>query len=467
MHGYQHRGADFIVDTPYCALWADMGLGKTVMSLTALARLFSLFEIGRALVVSRKRVVRDTWPTEAARWSQSRHLRVYNLNGAIRRERVELPDGKIRFVYHVDRDQLLVDADIYLISQEYIPHIVTAWGQHWPYDTVLLDDVKGLKRASSVYYRKLRSIRSRTQRIIELTGTPAPNGLLQIWPQMFLLDGGKRLGKTFTGYQKMFFEPDYNGYDWTPRPGAEKEIHARVSDICLSMSGEDHLDLGEDAVFNDITIPLPGKLKDQYRELEKEFLLALDSGDEVSADTAAILSNKLQQFCNGSIYTEAPEWRAVHALKLDVLEEILDEANGNPILLAYNFIPDKIRIHERFGKRAVRIDAPNFQARWDAGEIPLAVTHPDSAGHGLNLQRGGHIAAWFGLNWSLELYAQFNERIGRTRQVQSRTGKVPIYHRILIDESIDLTIRDTLAGKYVTQSALLHAVKRDIRRRIS
>lgn len=447
-----------------------MGLGKTVSTLTAAVALFDRFEAGRMLVISRKRVIRQTWPMEIQKWQHTHGLRFHHLNGAIRREIVtKNPDGTPRrkplHKYHVDKAKLLVDADVYLISQEYVPHLATTWGQKWPYDVVVLDDMKGLKRASSAYFRKLRSISNRTDYLVELTGTPAPNGLLQIWPQIYLLDNGERLGRTFTQYRDKYFYPDHAGIRWTPREGAAEEIYAKVADICFSLAAEDYLDLGPEPIINDIWIDFPPDLRAQYRELEKEFLIEID-GREIVADNAGVLTGKLQQFCNGAIYTGPKEWVEIHRLKLDALEEVFDEANGNPILLAWNFKHDAERIRRRL-PIATSVDAFDFFRRWDRGEIPLAITHPDSAGHGLNFQFGGHTAAWFGLTWNLEHYDQFNARLGQVRQAQAGFNRPAIYHRILIRDTIDETMaRESLPGKDRDQRSLLNAVKRDIKARL-
>lgn len=444
LHEYQNHAVEFLKHVPFCALWIDMGLGKSVSSLTGLVDMFNEFEIGKVLIIAPKRVSIDTWPEQIEQWEHTKHLTYTVLAG--------LPPKQ--------REAALIDgSDIHILNRENVPWLVKQWGQRWPYDTVVIDESSSFKSSKSQRFKALKKVRGKMNRMIQLTGTPSSNGLLDLWSQVYLLDQGERLGKTFTAYKEKYFTCDYMGYNFTPKPGAEKEIHAKLKDICLTLSAKDYLDLPE-RIDNMIGLDLTTKQRQQYKTLEKEFLLQLEE-ETVTAFNAATLSGKLLQFANGALYIDDQRnWEEVHTAKLDALEEIFNESNGNPILVAYNYKSDLARLKNRFFNAEAIGDNKDTIKRWNKGEIRMLLAHPASAGHGLNLQQGGHVAVWFGLNWSLELYLQFNARLDRQGQT-----KPVIIHHLVIRDSIDETVLRALETKNTTQQSLLNALKKDITKR--
>lgn len=438
----QQRAVEFIKTNPCCALWADMGTGKTVATLTALVDLYDQFEIGRVLVIAPLRVIQNTWPDEIADWAHTRGLTYTIVRGT--------PDERRRLTQQ--------PTDIHLINREMVADLAAMLGKHWPYDTVVIDEASSFKSSKSQRFKSLRSVLPKISRIVELTGTPAGNGLLDLWPQIYLLDRGQRLGRTFTQYRTRYFDSDYMGYKWTPRQGAEDAIHAALSDIVLRLEYPH----STHPVYNMVRVQLPDAARLQYNELARECLLQIEQ-DTVEAQNAAVLSGKLLQCANGAIYTDdtgsADKTRAfarLHDAKLDALAEIIAETSS-PVLVAYNFQHDLQRLRERF-PHAETLDAPDAVRRWNAGQIPLLLAHPASAGHGLNLQHGGHVVVWFGLNWSLELYEQFNARLhrqGQTRQV--------IVHHIVARDTVDDAVVRALQGKQTIQRALLDALKHSLK----
>lgn len=444
LHDYQERAVAFIKDGTSCALWVDMGLGKTITVLTALADLFDRFEVVRALVIAPLRVARTTWPTEIAAWPHVSHLSATVIAGS-----------------PADRRGLLDSdgAQIHIINRELVPWLVTACGKDWPYDVVVIDEASSFKSSSAKRFKALRRVLPTIDRVIELTGTPASNGLLDVWSQIFLLDRGERLGKTFSGFRNRYFDSDFHGYSWTIKEGAADEIYDRLRDVCLTLSAEDYLRM-PDRIDNMVRVAIPPKARSSYEELEREFLTEIDDQD-VAVIHAAALSNKLLQFANGAIYTDDEgAWTAVHDAKLDALESLVGEASGEPLLVAYSYRTDAERIVDRLPQAEMLGRDPETIARWNRGDIPILLAHPASAGHGLNLQHGGRTIVWFGLNWSLELYQQFNGRLHRQGQ-----ERPVIVHHIVADDSVDGTVLAALARKDTTQKALLDALKSDIERR--
>lgn len=448
LHTYQRRSVRFLKDTPRCALWQEMGLGKTVATLTALRDLQETFDVDRTLIIAPLRVARATWPAEIERWShlQGMTYRVLAGHAAPTRTRLALEDA----------------SGLHIINRELVPWLVKLFQDRrraWPYDAVVIDEASSFKSHRAARFKALRKVLPRVTRLIELTGTPTSNGLLDLWAQVALLDGGERLGRTYTQFRDRYFVPDYMGYNWTPREGAQEAIEARLSDIVLSMSAADYLDMPP-LIINDLPVALPPAAQVAYRTLEREFLVELD-GRDVAVFNAAALSNKLLQCANGAVYTDdSGAWADLHDAKLGALEEIVEGIGGVPLLVAYNFRSDAARIAARFPQAELLMSDPAQIARWNAGGIDMLLAHPASAGHGLNLQRGGRHLAWFGLNWSLELYQQFNARLHR----QGQTGPV-ICHRIIAEDTIDRTLLAALAGKHMTQAALLAALKEDALRR--
>ena len=446
LHDYQNRAAQFVKDVPKSALWVDMGLGKTVITLTALVDLLGEFEFENALVIAPLRVAKSVWPAETTKWAHTRHLSVNNL--CVPPKRREAAFKK--------------KADIHAINRELVAKLVEYWGQDWPYDLVVIDESSSFKSHKAQRFTALKKVQNKITRMIQLTGTPASNGLLDLWSQIYLLDGGERLGRTITAYRQKYFVADHMGYNWHIKSGAKEKIYAKLADIVLTLSSEDYISL-PDFVFNPIELDMPRDTAKQYKDLERDFLLELED-DEITALHAASLTNKLLQFANGAIYVGEGEDRhtaELHGLKLDALGEIIDEAVGSPVLVAYNYQSDAKRIKARFKQATILDSDPKTIDRWNAGEIPLLLAHPASAGHGLNLQKGGNTLVWFGLNWSLELYQQFNKRLHR----QGQTEKV-IAHHLIVKGTVDETVMKALGAKNLTQKALLDALKKDAQRRL-
>jgi len=439
LHGYQLKAVDFIKSRGSCALWVDMGLGKTVATLTAIADLMDTFTVGRVLIIAPLRVAQHTWPEEIVRWSHVRHLSYAVLCGN-----------------HKQRISALQrDVDMHIINREQVAWLVDTLGKNWHYDMVVIDEASSFKSSKTKRFKALKKTLPHIDRLIELTGTPTSNGLLDVWSQLYLVDCGERLGKTFSGFRWKYFVSDYTGYNWHPTQGSETAIYEKLQDVCMTLSAKDYLNMPA-RIDNTILVELSASETDNYRALERDFILALEDST-IEAFSAAALSNKLLQFCNGAVYTDdSGSWTTLHQHKLNALADIVDEAAGQPVLVAYNFRSDRARIKAAF-KQAVAVDELDAISRWNAGKIPILLAHPASAGHGLNLQSGGHIIVWFGLNWSLELYQQFNARLHRQGQT-----KPVIIHHLVVNNSVDTTVMESLRNKHTTQKALLDALKSDI-----
>lgn len=435
-----------VPDTINLALWVGMGGGKTVVALTVAEDLLRYAEIRKVLVVSTKKAAEWTWQHEHEEWEHLTQQVDYTtlLFGTPKERMAKLPKG-----------------GIHIINQELLPWLVQGFGTKWPYDMVIIDDCKGLKKARSKTFINFRRILPYTTKLLILNGTPMPNGYIQLWPQVFLLDQGKRLGKTFGKYRDTYFYPDYNGWNWALKDGAEDEIKALLTDIAFSVDPGDYLDL---QVPEDVVVPvhLPEKLQKQYRELEKEYLLLLEDGKTVDAPSQAIVQNKLAQFCNGAVYTDPlnpkSEYSIIHDLKIEALEDIVSESFGENLIIAYNYDSDWQRIKKRF-KHAVHANDSGAIKNWNAGKISLLGCHPGSAGHGLNLHYGGRTVVWFGSEWSLELNQQMDERIGAVRQAQSGLDNTPRYLRICVANSIEQVIAERLQDKDAQQTDLKQHVK--------
>lgn len=441
-HDYQDFSIQKIIDNPAAGLFLDMGMGKTISTLTAIAELLhNYFEVTKVLVIAPLRVAKYTWTDEIEKWDHIRYLRTSKILGT-KKERLAA---------------LEKDADIYLINRENVVWLVEELKDEWPFDMVVIDELSSFKSTKAKRFRALRKVRPFIKRMVGLTGTPAPNGLIDLWPQIYLLDQGERLGKTITGFRNRYFVPGAGDpskhvvYDWIPKKEAEENIYKKIEDICVSMKSVDYLDLPE-RVDHTVEVELSQKARSQYDQLEKDLLLPFADGDVV-ADTAAVLSNKLLQLANGAIYDENKEVQFVHDDKLDALEELIEQANGKPVLIFYNFQHDMGRILERF-KDAVKLETDEHFQKWNKGEIPILLTHPASAGHGLNMQDGGNTIIWFGLNWSLELYQQANARLHR----QGQKSMVNVFH-LIVKDSIDEKVMKAIKNKTVTQDNLMEAVK--------
>lgn len=444
LHEYQEYSKNFILDHPYCALLLDMGLGKTLSSLTAINELLNTFEvIENVLVIAPLSVAEKTWTDEIEKWDHLNHLTFSKILGN-QRQRLDALDKK---------------ADVYLINRENVEWLVNHYQRRWPFKTVIIDELSSFKSSSAKRFKALRKVRPLMERVIGLTGTPSPNSLLDLWTQIYLLDQGERLGKTITQYRNTYFVPaQKNGhivYSWQLIPGAEEAIYKKIGDICVSMKAKDYLNLPA-RTNNIIEVELSEKDKKRYRELEREYVLELKDSDVV-ASNAATLSNKLLQLSNGAIYDENNEPQEIHQAKLEALERIVEDAQGQSVLVFYQYKHDLERIQKHF-KQAKKIDVADGDIQeWNDGKIPLLLAHPQSAGHGLNLQQGGHIIVWFGLTWSLEYYQQANARLDRQGQTQP-----VIVHHIVTKDTIDEQVIKALQNKEIGQEALMAAVKAKI-----
>lgn len=439
-HDYQKYAIDYIESHPVAAVLLDMGLGKTVISLTAIFDLlFDSFEVHRILVVAPLRVARDTWPAEIRKWEHLSGLTYAVAVGNARERKAALLQG----------------ADVTIINRENLGWLIDDSGIPFAYDMVVLDELSSFKNHKSKRFRALMKIRPKVKRIIGLTGTPSSNGLMDLWAEFKVLDKGERLGRFITQYRNQYFMPDKrNGeivYSYKPLPHAEDSIYRRIGDITISMKSADHLKMPE-LVSLQYEAQLSVDERKRYEALKQDLVLNLH-GDEITAANAATLTGKLSQLANGAIYSDDGKIIEFHDRKLDALEDIIEAANGKPLLVAYWFRHDLERIRRRFNVREIKTSADI--ADWNAENIPVAVIHPASAGHGLNLQAGGSTLVWFGLTWSLELYQQTNARLWRQGQ-ESRT--VVIQH-IIAANTIDGQILDALKRKDKTQAALIAAVK--------
>lgn len=439
-HNYQTYATDFIVGHPEAAVFLDMGLGKSVITLTALLDLcLDRFEIAKVLVIAPLRVARDTWTAELQKWD---HLKCFTYATVI---------GSVS-----EREAALrKKAHIYLINRENVSWLIEESGFPFDFDMIVIDELSSFKSYQAKRFRSLLRVRPTVKRIVGLTGTPAGNGLTDLWAEFRILDLGKRLGRFITHYRNRYFLPDKrNGmtvYSYKPLPGAEDAIYRQISDITVSMKAVDHLDMPE-CIFNDVTVSLSEEERQKYDTLRNDLILSLGE-DEIDASNAASLSNKLSQMANGAVYGEDKAVHRIHDRKLDALEDLIESANGKPVLVAYWYRHDLERIRARFGVREIR--TPTGISDWNAGKIPVAVIHPASAGHGLNLQAGGSTLIWFGLTWSLELYLQTNARLWR----QGQTAKTVVIHRIVAEGTVDELMLKALDRKERSQNSLIDAVR--------
>ena len=447
LHSYQNRGVQHIIDNPFCALFLDMGLGKTVTTLTAIKELMDACIITNALVVAPKKVTQVTWTDEIKNWAHLQDLTISVIDGDVKHRRAAMTKK----------------ADIYAVSRDNIVWLVTEYGGiKLPFDMVVIDELSSFKNHASKRFRAMKRVRKFIPRVVGLTGTPSPNGLIDLFAQMYLIDEGERLGKTITGYRDRFFRPDKRNGDIVytyalkqPADETEKQISDLISDITISMTAEDYLKMPDKIMLFD-TVELSDKVYDNYLDFEREQVLELISSDEmITAASAAALSNKLQQYANGAIYDADRNVKHIHDEKLEKLQEIVEAANGAPVLVAYSFIHDLDRIMDALkAYKPVKLEKPEHIAQWNDGKIQVLVTHPASAGHGLNLQKGGNILVWFGNTWSLELYMQFNARLYRQGQTK------PVYiHHIISKGTVDEKIIKALSGKKETQDGLMQSIK--------
>lgn len=451
LHGYQKYCVTFLEEHPQCALFLDCGLGKTVITLTAISHLlFDSFEVTRVLIIAPLRVARDTWISELDKWEHLNGLRMTRVIGT-ERERIAA---------------LSTDADLYVINRENVEWLVKHYaGRKLPFDMLVIDELSSFKSYKAKRFIALKRVLGAFTRVVGLTGTPAPNGLIDLWPQVFLIDRGVRLGRTMQSYLNMFFTTPNS---WLPykhelKEGAEEQIYKRIGDICVSMRAADHLDMPE-RIDNIVEITLSPREEKLYRQMERDMLLPYADGD-ILALNAATLAGKLLQLANGACYDEFHNVRVLHDKKLDALEDLIEAANGKPVLVMYTFQHDLARIQERFGKYGPDVPDGVRELKtavdmedWNAGRIAIAATQPASTGHGLNLQQGGSTIIWFGLNWSLELYEQANARLWR----QGQKNTVVIHH-IVVKGTMDEQVMQALHDKAADQNTLLAAVKARIK----
>lgn len=459
---HQDTITDWIKRLPYVGPWADMGLGKTVATLTAIDWLLKNTGIRKVLVVAPKRVADSVWSAEIEKWDHLRHLTYSKILGTEKQRKAAVH----------------AKADIYLINRENLVWLTAYLEMSFPFDMAVIDESSSFKNHASQRFKVFRKVRPLIKRVVILTGTPSPNGLLDIWSQIYMLDRGQRLGENITAYRKKYFRRkilrngEYDKFNYELVQGNlpdadllggdinEKEIYDKISDIVFTMKTADYVNLPP-LIERDIEIQFPPELQKQYNKFEREQVLKLMEADTINAVNAAALTNKLLQFSNGAVYDDEKVWHGVHDMKLNELAEILDDSNGQPVLVFYSYKHDLERIKARF-KEAVELKGNKEIDAWNRGEIPLMVAHPASAGHGLNLQHGGNIVVWFGLNWSLELYQQANKRLHR----QGQTRPV-IVHRLICVKSMDQDVAAALIRKEKGQDALMEAVKARIHKHLN
>jgi SNF2 family DNA or RNA helicase len=450
LHPYQIEAVEHILNHTHCGLFLEMGLGKTVSTLTAINKLmYEDLEINKVLIIAPKRVAENVWDAEINKWDHLHNLRISKVTG----------DYKSRAY------ALKTDADIYIIGRDNVAWLCDTYGgKKMPFDMLVIDELSSFKNPKSIRFKSLRKIQPIFSRVVGLTGTPAPNGLIDLWSQIYLLDRGERLGKFLTRYRDEYFKPGKrNGaviYSYVLRSGSEERIHDKIKDICMSMKAKDYLTLPE-KMINIVPVVFDDKLKQSYRAFEQEQVLALvKDGVEITALSAATLSNKLLQFANGAIYDENHIVHQVHDLKIEAVKELLDDANGNPVLIAWTYRHDRDRLMDALKSYRPRElkDSKDIED-WNEGLIQVMLMHPASGGHGLNLQAGGHIIIWFGQTWSLELEQQFNARLHRQGQ-----DKPVIINKIIavgtMDEEVVMAIKD----KDSRQDRLMEAVQARIKK---
>ena len=446
LHDYQKYAVKFIEEHPVSALLLDMGLGKTITTLTAINNLmFDMFEVRKVLIIGPLRVARDTWPAEIEKWEHLKHLR-YSVAVGNAEERIAA---------------LNTDADIYIINRENVDWLVS--NTKFDYDMIVIDELSSFKNHQSKRFKALMKVRPKVKRIVGLTGTPASNGLMDLFAEFKLLDMGERLGRFIGQYRNEYFKPDkqngYIVYSYKPLPDAEERIYEKISDITVSMKAVDHLKMPE-LISNEYTVKMSESEKEKYKELKDELILEVQD-TEITAANAAALSNKLCQMSNGAIYDDENNIIPIHNRKLDALEDIIESANGKPVLVAYWFKHDRTRIAERLNKLGIvyqEIKSSESIKNWNSGKLQVALIHPASAGHGLNLQSGGNFLVWFGLTWSLELYQQTNARLWR----QGQQSETVIIQHIVTKGTVDERILKALKEKDETQTALMTAVRAEL-----
>lgn len=450
-HSYQQFAIDRILNDPAVGLFLDMGLGKTVITLSAISELkFNRWAVSRCLVIAPLKVAEATWTTEAAKWDHLQHLRIIPVLGSLQKRQRALD----------------TPGDVWVINRENVPWLVDHYRERWPFDMVVLDESSSFKNPQSKRFRALKLVRARIRRLVELTGTPAPNGLEDLWAQIWLLDGGRRLGRTISSFRDAYFIrdrmwPGQMYQTFTPQKDAAERIQAVISDICVSMRAEDYLELPE-YVEDIVPVVLDGRARKDYDRLERDMLLAVDE-QTVTAGSAAVLNGKLLQLCSGAVYDEDGKVMPIHSCKLDAFQETLEQLHGEHVLVFYWFKHERDRLLALLGDTLFRYrvyDGPEAEKAWNDGQIDILLAHPASCAFGLNLQQGGHHIVWYGYpNWTLELYQQANARLYRQGQ-----KKPVIVHQLVVQDSMDVAVLAALHSKGDTQTALMDALKAKIRK---
>lgn len=439
-HDYQKYAIDFIETHPQAAVLLECGLGKTSITLTALSNLmFDRFEIRKVLIIAPIRVCKNSWAAEIDKWEHLKNLS-YSLVLGSREQRLEALRQK---------------ADLYIINRENVQWLIESSGIQFDFDMIVIDEISDFKNHQSKRFKALRKVRPFVKRIVGLTGTPCSNGLMDLWAQFRLLDKGERLGRRIGQYRDAYFTPDWNGFTYTPRKGAEKEIYAKIADISISMKTTDHLEMPELVMTADI-VNLDESAAAVYKNMEQEMCVDFTK-DSITAANAGVLCGKLTQLAGGAVYADGGSVMKIHSHKLDDLEDLIEAQNGKPVLIAYWYQHERDRIMERFECREIRTDVDI--ADWNDGNIPIALIQPSSAGHGLNLQNGGSTIIWYTMPWSLELYQQTNARLWR----QGQNADTVVIHHLVAAGTIDEDIMKVLENKDRTQATMMRAVKARIK----
>lgn len=448
-HKYQSYATDFIINNPIAAVFLEMGLGKSVITLTAMKKLFETNTVCKVLVIAPLRVARDTWPQEIKKWD---HLKGMKYAVAVGTETER-------------KAAVLRNEPVTIINRENVDWLINKLGLPFDFDMVVIDELSSFKSYGAKRFKALLKVRPFIKRIVGLTGTPSSNGLMDLWAEFRIMDFGKRLGRYITRYRLSYFEPDKRNaqmvFSYKPLPGAEDAIYDKISDITISMKSVDYLDMPE-CVINEVPVYMSPSEQSVYDDFREDMVIKLKN-EEIDAANAAVLSGKLLQMANGAVYDEMGEAHLIHDRKLDMLEDLIEGANGKPVLVAYWFKHDLVRIEQRLKTLKIpyaKLDTSDSIERWNKGEVPVMLCHPASSGHGLNLQAGGSTLIWFGLTWSLELYQQTNARLWRQGQKET-----VVIHHIICGGTIDEEVMDALKRKEKTQSALIDAVKANLEKR--
>lgn len=450
-HDYQKHCISRIINTNKTGLFLDMGLGKTVTVLTAIKELkYNRFEVNKVLVIAPKKVAEGTWGREKNKWDHTKMLRVSQVLGTETR--------RVR--------ALNTPADIYITNRENVVWLVDYYRNSWPFDMVVLDESSSFKNHKAKRFKALAGISCRIKRLVELTGTPSPNGLADLWAQVFLLDGGQRLGRSYSQFRERYFDPGARGngviYNYKPKKGTENSILEKISDICTSMKAEDYLQL-PDMVCNEVIVELDSKAKKKYQELEREMVLSIpEETEEISVASAAALGNKLLQLANGAVYDESKNAHCIHNCKIEAFMELIESLQGKPVLVFYNYQHDRIRLMEALKKTSLvirELKTPADEDDWNARKVNVLLAHPASSAYGLNLQQGGNHIIWFGLTWNYEQYIQANKRLHR----QGQADKVIIHHLVCADTR-DEDVMEALRRKEDVQDWVMESLKARIRK---